>query len=111
MALGSDWLGRRARLSPDALAVLDAADGRAWTFAEWDPPVCRTARLLQALGVGRGDRVAVLARNSVAFLELWLACGKLGAVLQPFNWRLTASELQALLADGDPAVLVHGPEF
>ncbi len=111
MALGSDWLGRRARLSPDALAVVDAADGHAWTFATWDPWVCRTARLLQALGVGRGDRVAVLARNCVAFLELWLACGKLGAVLQPFNWRLTAGELQELLADGDPAVLVHGPEF
>ena len=111
MALGSDWLGRRARLSPDALALVDAADDHAWTFAEWDPWVCRTARLLQALGVGRGDRVAVLARNCVAFLELWLACGKLGAVLQPFNWRLTASELQDLLADGDPSVLVHGPEF
>ena len=111
MALGSDWLGRRARLSPDALAVVDAADGHEWTFAAWDPVVCRSARLLQALGVGRGDRVAVLARNCVAFLELWLACGKLGAVLQPFNWRLTARELQDLLADGDPAVLVYGPEF
>lgn len=111
MALGSDWLGRRARLSPDALALVDAADDQAYTFAAWDPAVCRTARLLQALGVGRGDRVAVLARNCVAFLDLWLACGKLGAVLQPFNWRLTAAELQELLADGDPTVLVHGPEF
>jgi fatty-acyl-CoA synthase len=111
MSLASDWLGRRARLSPDALAVVDAETDVELRYGEWDPQVCRTARLLQALGVARGDRVAVLARNCVAFLELWLACGKLGAVLQPFNWRLTAGELQALLADGDPAVLAFGPEF
>ena len=98
MPLVSDWLGRRARLSPTARAVIDATDGeRALDFAAWDRQVNRTARLLQQLGVGRGDRVAVLARNSLAFLDLWLACGKLGAVLQPFNWRLVAGELQALL--------------
>jgi fatty-acyl-CoA synthase len=111
VALGSDWLGRRARLSPDALAVVDAATGEELSFAAWDPRVCRTARLLAALGVSRGDRVAVLARNGLAFLELWLACGKLGAVLQPLHWRLTAAELQPLLADGDPSVLAFGPEF
>ena len=112
MPLTSDWLGRRARLSPDARAILDATDGeRLLDYAAWDRQVCRTARLLQALGVGPGDRVAVLARNGLAFLDLWLACGKLGAVLQPFNWRLTPAELQDLLHDGDPAVLAFGPDF
>lgn len=112
MPLSSDWIGRRARLSPEALAIVDATDDdRALTYAAWDPQVCRTARLLQSLGVGPGDRVAVLAKNCLAFLDLWLACGKLGAVLQPFNWRLTAAELQDLLVDGDPRVLAHGPDF
>lgn len=112
MPLVSDWLGRRARLSPTARAVIDATDGeRALDFAAWDRQVNRTARLLQQLGVGRGDRVAVLARNSLAFLDLWLACGKLGAVLQPFNWRLVAGELQALLEGGDPTVLAFGTDL
>lgn len=112
MPLARDWLGRRARLSPTALAIVDATDReRVLDFAAWDRQVCRTARLLAALKVGHGDRVAVLARNCLAFLDLWLACGKLGAVLQPLNWRLTPGELQGLLADGDPAVLAFGPDF
>ena len=41
----------------------------------------------------KGDRVAVLAHNSVEYLDLWFACGKLGAILQTLNWRLTPREL------------------
>ncbi len=112
MPLSSDWLGRRARLSPSALAIVDATGiERTLDFATWDRQVCRTARLLAALGVGRGDRVAVLARNDLAILDLWLACGKLAAVLQPLNWRLTLPELQGLLDDGEPSVLAFGPDF
>ena len=43
--------------------------------------------------MGKGDRVAILAHNCVEFLDVWFACGKLGAILQALNWRLTAGEL------------------
>lgn len=111
MYLG-DWLGRRARLSPDAVALYDAENGmRPITYAEWNVAATRTAALLRRLGVGRGERVAVLAYNSVAFLDLWFACGKIGAIMQPLNWRLTPNELAALVADGTPSAFVYGPEF
>lgn len=111
MYLG-DWLGRRAQLSPERTALYDAQDGlRPITYGAWDRSAVRTAALLRRLGVERGDRVAVLAYNSVAFLDLWFACGKLGAVLQPLNWRLTRPELAGLLADATPCIFAYGPEF
>jgi fatty-acyl-CoA synthase len=106
-----DWLGRRAALTPDKVALLDAVGGRRApiTYREWERQVNRTARWLrEAHRIRRGDRVAILARNSVAYLDLLFACGKLGAILQTLNWRLTPAELRALLAPAPPALLVHG---
>lgn len=111
MYLG-DWLGRRARLTPDRIALYDAQCAmRPITYAEWDAAATRTAALLRRLGLARGERVAVLAYNTVSFLDLWFACGKLGAIMQPLNWRLTADELAALTADATPSLFVYGPDF
>jgi len=107
-----DWLGRRAQLSPERIALIDAVNGdRPITYRAWNRATNRAAHLLRAEGITRGDRVAVLAKNCVEQLDLWFACGKLGAVLQPLNWRLTAPELAHLVARARPAVLVYGPDF
>ena len=105
-----DWLGARARLSPDRVALIDAADGRAITYEAWNKSANRTALWLRARGVGRGDRVAVLAKNRLEILDLWFACGKLGAILQLFNFRLTPGELDRLLEPA-PKLLLCGDEF
>ena len=111
MFLG-DWLYRRAMLTPEKVSLVDTLrNGRPITYRQWNRAVNRTARLLATMGVGKGDRVAILAYNSVEFLDLWFACGKLGAILQTLNWRLTARELGELVCDAEPSVLVYGPEF
>ncbi|NNJ11716.1 long-chain fatty acid--CoA ligase [Chloroflexales bacterium ZM16-3] len=111
MFLG-DWLGRRALLTPDKVALLDAENGMApITYRAWDEAAGRTANLLRGLGVQKGDRVAVLALNCVAYLDIWFACGKLGAIMQPLNYRLTPAELAALLDDATPCVLLYGAEY
>ena len=111
MFLG-DWLGRRAWLTPDKVALIDAAHGnRPITYRQWNQAANRSAQLLRTLGAGKGDRVAILAHNCVEFLDVWFACGKLGAILQTLNWRLTPRELVELIRDAGPKVLVHGPEF
>lgn len=111
MYLG-DWLGRRAQLSPERTALYDAqSDMRQISYGEWNATATRTAALLRSLGVERGDRVAVLAHNSLAFLDLWFACGKLGAIMQPLNWRLTPAELAGLINDANPCIFAYGPEF
>ncbi len=113
MPIIHDWLARRASLSPDRVALIDAARGeRPVSFREWNAAAERTARLLHdSLGVRRGDRVAVLALNCVEYLELLFACAKLGAILQPLNWRLSPQELIGLLADAEPVAFVYGPDF
>jgi fatty-acyl-CoA synthase len=107
-----DWLARREMLTPDKVALLDATRGCApVTYREWNRAANRTANFLrERCGVHKGERVAVLAKNSVAYLDIWFACGKLGAILQNLNWRLTVHELAGLVADAEPSVLVYGPE-
>lgn len=111
MYLG-DWLRRRAQLTPEQVALIDAEAGMApITYRSWNDSAGRTANLLRSLDVRKGDRVAVLALNSVEYLEIWFACAKLGAVMQPLNWRLTLPELAGLLDDATPVVLAYGPEY
>ena len=104
------WAG--ALLTPDKVALIDATcGGRTITYRAWNLAVNRTAHFLRTLGITRGDRVAVLAYNCVEYLDVWFACGKLGAILQTLNWRLTPRELGGLIADALTSVLVYGPEF
>src|SRR5512143_3818977 len=107
-----DWLGKRADLSPDKTALIDTIGGRAISYRAWNAQVNRTANYLRdALGIRKGDRVAVLSMNCVEYLDLWFACGKLGAILQNLNWRLTRYELERIAADAAPVVFVYGADF
>ena len=57
----------------------------------------RTAGALQALGVGPGDRVAVVMRNDPDFLMISAACGLIGAIPVPANWHWRGDELRHVL--------------
>jgi fatty-acyl-CoA synthase len=108
LAAIGDWLGRRAAYTPnrEALVVEPEAGGPLrLTFAQWNERANRTAHLLLGAGVGRGDRVAVVAQNCVQMLDLLWACGKIGAIFVPYNWRLTEAELWPLVEDTEPKLL------
>jgi fatty-acyl-CoA synthase len=99
-------------LSPDNVGLLDGLHQyRPVTYREWNRRANRTAHWLASLGVGQGDLVAILSMNCVEYLDVWFACGKLGAIMQTLNWRLAARELCALLAGVTPRVLLYGPDF
>ncbi|MBL8134708.1 MAG: long-chain fatty acid--CoA ligase [Anaerolineae bacterium] len=107
----TDWLDRRARLTPLRAALEVAATGQVITYADWNCAANRTANLLRQLGVRRGDRVAVYSINCTEYLDVWMACGKIGAILQNLNWRLSVAELQNLLDDAAPLVLIYSQEY
>jgi fatty-acyl-CoA synthase len=107
----TDWLARRAELTPDRVALIDRASGSQTTYAQWNDRANRTAGLLQQLGVGKGDRVAVYSANCTEYLDLFWAAPKIGAVLQNLNWRLTVHELQGIVASGGPKVFIYGPQW
>lgn len=66
---------------------------------------------LSRRGVGRGDRVAVLAYNHRHFFPLFGACAKLGAILVSINWRLAADEIGYIVNDASPKLLFTDGEF
>jgi fatty-acyl-CoA synthase len=107
----TDWLDKRARLTPDRVALVEYATGIETTFAEWNARANRTANFLRELGVEKGDRVAVYAMNRPEYLDLFWAAPKIGAVLQNLNWRLTVHELEGIVESGGPKVLVYSDDW
>ena len=77
------------------------------TYAELDRRATQLAARLHAEGVRRGDRVAILAHNHLAHLDLVLAAPKLGFVYTPLNFRLATPEQRELVAAVDPVLLLH----
>ena len=98
---------RRARkLYPERVAVIDG-DSR-WTYAQFFDRCDRWSAALQKLGISPGDRVAYLAPNTHAQLESFYAVPQIGAVLVPFNYRLTADDFVYLINhSGSRMVCAH----
>lgn len=107
-----DWFERWARYAPDSVALKDDATGRAYTYGDSYTLINRAARFLaDELGVGAGDRVAVLAMSSAEYILLLFACRKLGAILLPLNYRLAPRELEWILGNAGPALLIHQQQY
>jgi len=107
----AQFLAKRAALNPRLEALIDVATGQRFTYAELNGQANRMAHALAGLGVGKGDRVATLLRNSPEFVETFFGGAKIGAVLAPLNWRLVADELAFMLTDSGAETLVFGSEF
>ena len=107
----TDWLEKRAQLTPDRVALIEGLGGPEITFREWNARVNRTANYVRSLGVGKGDRVSVYASNCPEYLDLFWAAGKIGFVLHNLNWRLTVHELRQLIADAEPTVLLYSDDW
>jgi fatty-acyl-CoA synthase len=108
-----DIAGRRALYTPDQLAVIDAGKTphHCFTYAELNDRANRLANWLQANAkVGKGDRVGIVAHDGVEFLDAFFACGKLGAMLMCFNWRLHWRELAALVQQTTPKAMIFSQE-
>ena len=107
-----DWIRHHACRTPDKVASVDLYSERRLTYAEMDQRIGRLAHFLRhTLGVDRGDRVAVLSRNSTDIFDIQFACGRLGAIFMPLNWRLALPELEFILTDSKPRTLLYDGQF
>ncbi|MGH7044593.1 MAG: class I adenylate-forming enzyme family protein, partial [Acetobacteraceae bacterium] len=79
------------------------------TYAALAVRVERLAAGLQARGIGRGDRIAILAENRAEYVEAMLAAGRIGAILACQNWRLAAPELAHCLRLVAPVLTIVSP--
>ncbi|WP_432034108.1 fatty acid--CoA ligase [Streptomyces antibioticus] len=94
---------------PDAAALI--CENRTLTYEDLHRASNRLAHALRAAGLGEGDRVAYLGKESEHYYEALFACAKTGTVLVPVNWRLTAPEVSHILQDSGTRLLFLEEEF
>ena len=106
-----DIPSKTARLAPHREALVDIPNNRRMTYGQLDQRVRRLANaLLDTLKLEKGDRVAILSKNCIEYMEVYYACARCGLIVQPLNWRLGTEELARILLDGEPSVVVVSGE-
>lgn len=103
--LTTDWLNKRASLSPDTAALL--VDGRSYSFSQLDGLVSRLCHFMRETNVDSGDHVGMLAPNSLAAVACVFALARIGAILVPLNTRLTPQELAWQIERSDCSVVLY----
>ena len=98
-------LGRAARYYPERTALVSG--GTRSTFRELHDRVASIAAALRRHGFGVGDRLAILLPNEPEYIELVYACAWLGVIAVPLNTRLSAIEIDHVLADASPRGLIR----
>jgi fatty-acyl-CoA synthase len=101
----NEWIEKWARYTPKRLAIRDHSTRQSWTYSELHHSIEKIAAYLQYdLKIQRGDRLAVLSKNRIEYPFLFFAAARIGAILVPLNFRLTAAELDILIRDSQPAL-------
>ncbi|MGY4486948.1 acyl-CoA synthetase (AMP-forming)/AMP-acid ligase II [Bradyrhizobium sp. LM3.2] len=105
----SSFIAFHARRTPDRPAL--KYRGEEISYADFDARVGKVAGWLAARGIGAGDIVAVLMKNSAAFLELVFATSHLGAVFLPINFRLSRDEVGYIAGNAGARLLIADEEL
>jgi fatty-acyl-CoA synthase len=87
-------------------ALVDRTRGIRWTYHEWDEEVNKLANTLLASGVRKGDRVSTFLFNSYELGTVYFAVAKIGAIINPINFRLKADEVAYILHDAEPKIVL-----
>jgi len=107
-----DWIAYHAGFAPDSPAQQDLYSGRSFSYLQMHQRVNALAGYLQQeAGVKPGDRVATLCHNSTDNNEIIFAAPRTGAIHLPLNWRLAVPELEFIINDAEPTVLIYSEEF
>jgi fatty-acyl-CoA synthase len=109
-----DYLGRRNLYSPDRPAFIDAGKSPELhlNYRQMNERADRLANWLRdEAGLRKGDRLAILARDSIEHLDCFFACSKLGVIHTALNWRLHWQELDGIFRHVKPRILVFSDDF
>lgn len=106
-----ELLTQRVSAAPDKPFLFSEADKRRFTYQEFEAAVKRTANLLNAKGVRKGDVVSLLLPNSVEYVIAYFACWQIGALAGPINSLLKAQETAYVIANSEAKALFVNNEF
>ena len=103
-----ELLRQRAAATPEKVFLFSEADGRRYSYAEFESAVLRCAAMLAGQGIRKGDVVSLLLPNSAEYIIGYFACWSLGALAGPVNSLLKAEEIAYVMSNSEAkAVLVH----
>lgn len=106
-----DWIRFWAQRTPDATAIVEGSNRTSTSYEQLDRAGRHVSSYLHHLGLRKGDRIALLLPTSIDMVLYYSAAVKLGIILVPLNYRLTARELATLLAQIRPALVVAAPTY
>ncbi|HXM35587.1 MAG TPA: long-chain fatty acid--CoA ligase [Pyrinomonadaceae bacterium] len=106
-----ELLEQRARTEAHNAFLFSEADGRQFTYAEFDAAVNRAANMLASHGVRKGAAVSLLMPNSAEYLIAYFACWKLAAIAGPVNSLLKPQELAFVMQHSEARALLLHSEF
>jgi fatty-acyl-CoA synthase len=110
MVIG-DLVVNNARLFPHKIGIVDAQTGGRFTWREINDRVNRLANAMLDLGIRKGDRIGVISDNSIPCGEFHFAVAKIGALGCPFNFRLNESQLEYIINDVTPKLVLVQKQF
>ncbi|MFW9786148.1 MAG: AMP-binding protein [Candidatus Thorarchaeota archaeon] len=112
MANQFDYLSKRDIFSPEAEALVDVETGKRYSYRAFNQRANKVANFLQeTVEFQKGDRLSILARNSLEYWEAFFGCQKCGGIFSPLNWRLVARELTGLIDDLSPSVMFYDADM
>ena len=106
-----ELLKQRVTATPDKLFLFSEADKRQFTYKQFEAAVMRTARMLAAKGVQKGDVVSLLMPNSVEYVIAYFACWQIGALAGPINSLLKSQEITYVISNSEARALLVNSEF
>jgi len=106
-----ELLKQRVSAAPDKPFLFSEADKRQFTYKEFEAAVTRTANMLAANGVQKGDVVSLLLPNSVEYVIAYFACWQRGALAGPINSLLKSQEIAYVISNSEAKALLVNSEF
>lgn len=91
---------------PNKEAIYDVRKNVRYSYQEWNLQVNQLANALLSEGVKKGDRVSTFLFNTEELASAFFACAKIGAVFNPINFRLMSEEVNYILSDATPKVVL-----
>jgi long-chain acyl-CoA synthetase len=106
-----ELLKQRVSAAPDKPFLFSEADKRQFTYKEFEAAVMRTANMLAAHGVEKGDVVSLLMPNCVEYIVAYFACWQIGALAGPINSLLKSQEIAYVISNSEAKALLVNSEF
>ena len=106
-----ELLERRTRIYKDKVFLYSEKDGRRWSYEDFGKSVNRTANMLKANGISKGDVVSLLLPNSAEYIIAYFACFSIGAIAGPVNSLLKPEEIEWVIGNSESKILIAGSQF